>query len=267
MKKIKINLIALISVLSFTACQKDQLPTTATLNDDNQELAAKAIKKLYLNQITESNGNVVKSFIYNSNNQLEKIKDGSNTIQVFNYAQTGQLDYIDFIDQAGQITRKMSYKYGTNPDLPELMQDFSVSSNGVLTMESEVSFLWSPNGKKKKERTNGTASGIVSEIKYTYANGNLANWELTENGQVLETHSFGAFDNANTPYKSNSVLKLIPGFEAHNNNPLQITNNRSGTIIDETLVVKYNTNGNPSQITTTSYLGTTSNLFFSYVKL
>ncbi len=267
MKKIKTTVIALIAALSFTACQKDNLSEPVALATDNPLSAEKVIKKNYLVGITDAQGNNVKKFTYNAINQLVEIVDGSNVSQHFYYSSSGQLELIQDVNQNGQIFWERGYKYGQSPDRPKLMQSFSVSPSGVLKLESEVGFVWTNGGKKKKEITKIIATGLVTEVIYTYANGNLSNWEFYDSGLLLQSNSFVKFDNAFTPYKNTPVLNFIPGFETQTNNPQQLIINRMGTIVNENYAITYNNSGFPSEINTSSLYGNTTQLFYTYVKL
>lgn len=266
MKKIKIASILLISAASFTACQKESLMQPAELNATELTDAAKVVKKPYINTIADINGNVMQTFVYNVNSVLTDIRLAGNINQHFNYSPAGQLVSIAFIDNTGLIFRTIDFSYGSNPALPDIAKVFAIDNSGQLNQESEVVFNWDSKGNKTNEVTKIIASGTVTEQRYTYLNGNLITNEYLESGVVLSTIIYSQFDTYKSPFRNNTILKLIPGFEFQNHNMQMIKSDKGGVSMIEQNTITYNGNNLPIEIVTSSSFGVTKHLLYTYIK-
>jgi hypothetical protein len=271
MKKIKIAAILLITSASFTACQKESLVQPVELDaTESTELntAAKAAKKPYISTITDDNGNILQQFFYNSSAVLTDIRFSTygGIMQHFNYSSTGQLSSIDFIDNSGVVTEYLTYTYGANPDLPQLAQKYVIDNAGFYKLQSEVTFQWNNKGQKTDEYTNMIATGVITRQHYTYSNGNLISNELYESGILQGSVEYSQFDAFKSPFKNNSMLKLLPGFEFQNHNMTLIKSDRGGISMLEKATITYNASKFPTEIITNSSVGVTKHLFYSYVK-
>lgn len=267
MKKIKIASILLIAAASFTACQKESLTQPANLDSTELADAAKAVKKPFINTIADNNGNVLQTFVYNANAVLTDILLPAGMNQHFNYTTAGQLASIDFSNKSSLIIKSIVFTYGANPDLPEIAEVFVIDNSGQLNQESVVVFQWDSKGKKTNELTKIIASGTVTEQRYTYLNGNLITSEYLESGVVLSTMIYSQFDTYKSPFKNNTILKLIPGFEFQNHNMLMIKSDKGGISMIEQNSITYNGNNLPVEIITHSPYGVTKHLLYTYVKL
>lgn len=262
------TLLLLFVALAFTSCQKDKIdPVDFSANSETENAAKPAAKKWYIKQVLDENGLIAKTFNYDVNKKLSSINYSAGLVQNLTYGVTGNLESIETIDLAkGQILNNMSYQYNAVSNLPELVHIFTYNT-GAPVLESTTHFTWGNNGQKTMEVTRNVATGVEQKTVYLYSNGNMTFARYFVDNAASGVKSFLQFDAAKNPFKNTPALTLIPSFESHNKNVVEVLIDKDGSIVTELASITYNNQNLPTSIECTINGSPASKTGFTYIKL
>lgn len=274
MKNLKfITPAVLVALLTFTACQKNDLDTVSATGQDTESAAAKAARQVYVKEVRDVNDSTVAIYRYDSLRNLSQIIYPDTLLMQFSYNAVNGISTINYVDYiSGTLLQTDEYSYPATPTFPsagtqpEIMQRYSYDAVGNKIPGITVNFEYDTKGRKIRERIYDPVTMSYSGRVYTYSSGNLVTVTFAS-GSSNSTTSYYSFDTANNPYKNMEVLKYVYGFEPQMRNSLLVAYDTNGIVVKDVRQIGYKANNFPSKITHSLSNGINYTERFEYVRL
>lgn len=261
MKNLKSVSALVLLAISFSACEKNNLPTPARPEPaKRQGQIILPIWDLRPTEIKDATGQLEKSFTYDSKNRLTYLYKVGEEMLSFEYASNGHLLRVNHFENGMVSDVKNAnvfdlYSYN-NPGINKptkisryinnaAMVEKAANTNELIKVQPnstiEIAYDRNLNKISEKEFTflgNGLAKGIVREHRYTYdSRNNVTNVIIYEQGVFKGEVQFKQYDSFRNILSGVPVVNLLPfQFTGTNNATMILSGNLPELKVGQTFI-------------------------------
>ena len=250
MKNLKSVSAMFLLAVSFTACEKNNLPEPARAQAaERQGQIILPVLNLRPIEVRDASGQLEKSFTYDSKNRLTYLYNVGEEMLAFEYSTNGLLQRVNHfpdgtvLDVKNATTFDVFFYENSGSSKPSKINRFvnselikekanSTSELAKIQPSSTIEITYDGNKNKISEREytflgNGLAKGIVREHRYTYDNrNNVISTRFFEQNVLKGEVQFKLYDSFRNILSSVPVLNLLPfHFTGTNNATLILSGN------------------------------------------